>query len=517
MTKLDPALREAILSAIPNLRAFAISLSGNVDYADDLVQETLLRGLVNIDRFDPDQSVPTWLSKILRDIFYTQYRERRSASAPSASQQPPEQNERVEFRQYREALANLKPAHREALTLVGSSGFSYEEAAQIVGVSARTIRSRVGRARAKLAEFMAVETVDDLDPSIRAALHTQPETPSHRRNAQRLRPPRKQLPPPGPATQFAYIRDRFDIVPSTDWRSSATRASQYHSRAQTLIASLTNRIANADDNLYVSLSALKILLGTGVKELHEDQVHLAWLQIDAKARAYGHQSARWEIAVESVSELFELASILHALLQFVPARTKARARAIRSLPLSADTIVGSKNVLDLISEGIVGNSPIVSTRVEDAIGSLRAISNAAGDLNVQIEMQGSRILFTGNLGLAIANQLKSEDKQGSTEPAKTSAQVGADPVLQPKHSEEVKPKDAAWPDFCVRVIHRIKLKGPDEIGDELIKAIIFYGKTVVGLALVFIAWSILDPALFGGTLGTIIAWILFELRRRNIL
>ncbi|MBV8754267.1 MAG: RNA polymerase subunit sigma, partial [Hyphomicrobiales bacterium] len=47
--KLDPSIREAVLAAVPSLRAFAISLSGNVDRADDLVQETLLRALVNID------------------------------------------------------------------------------------------------------------------------------------------------------------------------------------------------------------------------------------------------------------------------------------------------------------------------------------------------------------------------------------------------------------------------------------------------------------------------------------
>jgi RNA polymerase sigma-70 factor, ECF subfamily len=42
-----------VRDAIPNLRAFAISLSGNVDRADDLVQETLLRAITNINSFQP--------------------------------------------------------------------------------------------------------------------------------------------------------------------------------------------------------------------------------------------------------------------------------------------------------------------------------------------------------------------------------------------------------------------------------------------------------------------------------
>ena len=42
---MDDSVRKAVLGAVPSLRAFAISLCGNVDRADDLVQETLLRAL----------------------------------------------------------------------------------------------------------------------------------------------------------------------------------------------------------------------------------------------------------------------------------------------------------------------------------------------------------------------------------------------------------------------------------------------------------------------------------------
>ncbi len=50
---IERPLHQAMLEAIPHLRAFAISLSGNVTYADDLVQTTLLRGLEHLDRFHP--------------------------------------------------------------------------------------------------------------------------------------------------------------------------------------------------------------------------------------------------------------------------------------------------------------------------------------------------------------------------------------------------------------------------------------------------------------------------------
>src|SRR5205809_5515331 len=74
---LDNQTRDAMWSAIPNLRAFAISLSGNVDRADDLVQETILRALANIDSFQPGTNMSAWLFTILRNLFRSEYRKRR--------------------------------------------------------------------------------------------------------------------------------------------------------------------------------------------------------------------------------------------------------------------------------------------------------------------------------------------------------------------------------------------------------------------------------------------------------
>ena len=56
-----------MLDAILHLRAFAISLAGNVSYADDLVQATLLRGPENRDGFHPSTSMHTWFFTILRN------------------------------------------------------------------------------------------------------------------------------------------------------------------------------------------------------------------------------------------------------------------------------------------------------------------------------------------------------------------------------------------------------------------------------------------------------------------
>jgi RNA polymerase sigma-70 factor, ECF subfamily len=168
--KLDPALRDQILGAVPSLRAFAISLSGNVDRADDLVQETMLRALANIHSFQPGTNMSAWLFTILRNLFRSEYRKRRrevedsDGSFAESLKSHPDQLGRVEFQEFRTALAQLPDEQREALILVGASGFSYEEAADICGCAVGTIKSRVNRARGRLAKLLAIDSVDDFGP-----------------------------------------------------------------------------------------------------------------------------------------------------------------------------------------------------------------------------------------------------------------------------------------------------------------------------------------------------------------
>src|ERR671929_304656 len=168
--ELAPELREAMLAAVPSLRAFAISLSGNMDRADDLVQETLLRAMANIQSFQPGTNMSAWLFTILRNLFRSEYRKRRrevedtDGSYAETLKSHPEQNSRLEFQEFRAALSKLPPDQREALILVGASGFSYEEAAAICDCAVGTIKSRVNRARTRLAELLSIDGADDFGP-----------------------------------------------------------------------------------------------------------------------------------------------------------------------------------------------------------------------------------------------------------------------------------------------------------------------------------------------------------------
>lgn len=163
-------IREDLVRQIPNLRAFAVSLSGNSERADDLVQEALMKAWANIEMFQPGTNLRAWLFTILRNVYYSDFRKKRREvedadgkfAANLASH--PEQLGHLDMADFRRALGALAPDQREALILVGASGFSYDEAADICGCAVGTVKSRVNRARAKLAEVLAVANPGEYGP-----------------------------------------------------------------------------------------------------------------------------------------------------------------------------------------------------------------------------------------------------------------------------------------------------------------------------------------------------------------
>lgn len=155
--------RAQLLAAIPSLRAFGMSLSGRRDLADDLVQETLMKAWDHHGSFMPGTNLRAWLYTILRNEFYTQIRKRKreveDADGFHSSQLAslPEQHGHLDMADFQRALPQLPPDQREAIILVGASGFSYEEAAEICKVAVGTIKSRVNRARNRLTELLHVD------------------------------------------------------------------------------------------------------------------------------------------------------------------------------------------------------------------------------------------------------------------------------------------------------------------------------------------------------------------------
>jgi RNA polymerase sigma-70 factor (ECF subfamily) len=156
----DSSLRDDLVAAIPNMRAFAISLCGNRDRADDLVQEALVKAWNHLSSFQEGTNLKAWLFTILRNAYFSELRKTKREVADSDGQLaarlavPPEQQGHLDLIDLNRALAQLPPDQREALILVGAEGFSYEDAATISACAVGTVKSRVNRARTRLAELM---------------------------------------------------------------------------------------------------------------------------------------------------------------------------------------------------------------------------------------------------------------------------------------------------------------------------------------------------------------------------
>jgi RNA polymerase sigma-70 factor (ECF subfamily) len=155
------ALRADLAGLIPELRAYARFLARDRNAADDLVQDTLLRALGALDRYEPSGTLRAWLFTIQRNVFYEQARRRRTERLVLAQALPsgepvqrPHQDGETEIADLQRLLWILPPLLREALVLVGAQGMSYEEAACVCGVPTGTMKARVSRARTQIAKAM---------------------------------------------------------------------------------------------------------------------------------------------------------------------------------------------------------------------------------------------------------------------------------------------------------------------------------------------------------------------------
>ncbi len=155
-----PDPREELPEHLPALRAFAISLTRDATQADDLVQDTIVKAWSNFDKFAPGSNLRAWLFTILRNTFFSAKRKtKREVPDPDGIHtaglyEKPAHDGRLAFSDFQTAFDKLSPQQREVLILVGASGFSYEEAAEMTGVAVGTVKSRANRARQKLCELL---------------------------------------------------------------------------------------------------------------------------------------------------------------------------------------------------------------------------------------------------------------------------------------------------------------------------------------------------------------------------
>jgi RNA polymerase sigma-70 factor, ECF subfamily len=170
-----PDFQSELTKLLPNLRAFARSLTRSADQADDLVQEALVKAWRNWQQFAPDSNLKAWMFTILRNAHLSERRKRKNevqdVDGEFAAQlgAKPEQPGHMDLLDFQASFAQLLPEHREALILIGAEGFSYEEAALMCGCAVGTMKSRVNRARTKLAQIMGINSAAEIgsgDPTV---------------------------------------------------------------------------------------------------------------------------------------------------------------------------------------------------------------------------------------------------------------------------------------------------------------------------------------------------------------
>lgn len=174
---LDEAeFRRQVVASIPVLRSFARGLCGDAAAGDDLAQDALLKAWQHRGQFSVGTNFKGWILKIARNHFYSQ-RRRVWREAPlddtMAAQVPAtgtDQMQSLMLNDLRNALNALSDEQREAAILVGAGGFSHRQAAEMCDVPEGTMKSRVCRARAKLAQMLENGAVAyDATPASRAA------------------------------------------------------------------------------------------------------------------------------------------------------------------------------------------------------------------------------------------------------------------------------------------------------------------------------------------------------------
>ena len=162
----DETTRQALIALIPRLRRFARVLTGTIADADDVVQASLEKAMLNLDQWQPGTRLDSWLFRIARNHWVD---DRRRAHNRMGHDDIGEMIELAgedgvavaeagdDARMVRAAVDALPPEQRDVVALVMLEEMSYREAADMLGLPIGTVMSRLSRAKAALAKRMTAE------------------------------------------------------------------------------------------------------------------------------------------------------------------------------------------------------------------------------------------------------------------------------------------------------------------------------------------------------------------------
>jgi RNA polymerase sigma factor (sigma-70 family) len=159
-------VRRDVVALLPRLRRFALSLTGNANDADDLVQDAVERALRFLHKWEPGTRLDSWMFRMTQNLWIDTVRARKVRTAAPLDTDEVAQasvdgarsmEARLAFNATCKAMSELPEEQRAAVALVLVDGMPYREAAEILGVPIGTLTSRLFRARHALAAALAGE------------------------------------------------------------------------------------------------------------------------------------------------------------------------------------------------------------------------------------------------------------------------------------------------------------------------------------------------------------------------
>ena len=139
----------------------ALSILNDRELAADATQQTFVKAWKSARTYDPDRPFPPWIYAIARrasiDIWRTERSRERSTSSDDVdvAETPPGIEHAWQRFEVRTALNDLSEEEREVIRLTHYDGYTHSQAAEVLGVSIGTIKSRSHRAHRRLADLLA--------------------------------------------------------------------------------------------------------------------------------------------------------------------------------------------------------------------------------------------------------------------------------------------------------------------------------------------------------------------------
>lgn len=158
------AWRDELVTLLPRLRRYALSLTGSLPDAEDLLHSTVEKALSKADQFTEGTDLDRWMFRICKNLWFDEWRHRKvrgPAVDPQETKNEPwtdgekHAQNRIRVEELNKALQALQEDHREILVLVVIEGYSYKEVSERLGVPIGTVMSRLARARAKLSGLLS--------------------------------------------------------------------------------------------------------------------------------------------------------------------------------------------------------------------------------------------------------------------------------------------------------------------------------------------------------------------------